>query len=354
MRTYVGLSLSISLLFVLMTSWSVRETMAQETGLVFETVGLQEPSGYDLSSFPFMADDMDKAGSASEEYLHERARRHMAHSLVVSGFLGYMIYGYFVFWDDVEYQEFYVSDWNDTYQRTYAGGSDKVSHAFGGYLITRTASQLYTWSGMPRKKASWLGFTIAQTLLLLGEIEDGFTLVYGFDTVDLTANLIGGALGVFEELHPRFDQCFDFRISYWPSSEYRNRDNFDNIAEDYSGQEFYFVGRLPDDHVGHQFSWLNYLELYAGFRTRGYMPGYKNTCQEPKPGYSMFHKERELLLGISLNIRRVIDRMWPEQEARSGGTTRSLVNYLFEFYQHPLKVGGNMDLSSSRWYYTED
>jgi len=278
------------------------------------------------------------------------SRRYVAHSLLAAGFLGYLTYGYFVFWDDVEYQKFYMSEWNDTYQRSYAGGSDKISHAFGGYLITRTVTQLYSWAGVKKRKAALFGFGVSQTFLLIGEIEDGFTLVYGFDPVDFAANLAGGALGFIEELYPRFDECFDFRFSYWPSIEYRKREHFDNIAEDYSGLEFYFVGKFPEGLLEQEWKWLNFIEIYTGFRSRGYMPGYSKATEIHQPDYTHFYKERELLFGMSLDLRKVVDELfWKEKT--SANPVRSLTNYFFEFYQHPIKFGSGTYLSRQSWYY---
>ncbi|MFC1853881.1 hypothetical protein ACFL27_27165, partial [candidate division CSSED10-310 bacterium] len=58
------------------------------------------------------------------EQLDNYGRRVLyAHGVVGTGFLCYLVYGYYVFWQDVEYYSFKISGWDDTYQRSYAGGS---------------------------------------------------------------------------------------------------------------------------------------------------------------------------------------------------------------------------------------
>lgn len=280
-------------------------------------------------------------------------KRYIAHSLVAAGFIGYLTYGYYVFWQNFEYQEFYISDWNDTHQRSYAGGSDKFSHAFGGYFMTRTISQLYSWSGKEKRSATWLGFWFSQAFLMFGELEDGFTLVYGFDPVDLVSNIGGGLIGVIEELNPSFDEFFDFRISYWPSDEYHKQSDFDNIAEDYSGQTFYFVGKLPKSVLSSRLSWLRYFECYIGFKTKGYMPGYDHSSQDQIEGSTRFNKQRNIVYGISFNIREIFDTMIFRGKRDRFRSLYIGTDYLFEFYQHPLKIGGSSILSRYPYYYVE-
>jgi len=286
-----------------------------------------------------------------QEEVINRKRLWMSHGLLASGILCYLIYGYYVFWTDAEYYRFSISDWNDTHQRSYAGGADKFSHAFGAYIITRSCSRLYRWAGMRKKKAIWLSFSFSQLFLLVGELEDGFTIKYGFDPVDLTSNIAGGLIGVCEETWPTFDKCFDFRMDYWPSREWRIKENFDNIAEDYSGQRFFFVFKTAGLLPTHSRNPLRYLELYAGFRTKGYRPGYSYSITNSQPGYQPYYKERELMIGCSLDVREIIYAILRKKNPEWGERKLPLVDFLFELYQHPLHLYEDISISRYTYYY---
>lgn len=299
-------------------------------------------------SYPFISSYHQELFGVSEKDNGEvgesrhRNRLKYVHSIIGGGVLVYFIYGYFVFWDDATFDDFTVSPINNDHQWNYAGGSDKFSHAFGGYFITRTSSQLYKWAGLSQKKAAFYGFSWAQSLLFLGELEDGFTIKYGFDPVDLGCNILGGILGYCEEIFPGFDATFDFRIAYWPSREYREAESFDNIAEDYSGQQFFGVFR-PSGLLKNtsQYSFLRFAEIYIGYGSRGYMPGdrraYEDQVEEPE----RYVKKREILAGISLDLKEVIHLLWGEDTEDTSGMRKvflSSSDFFFEYYQHPIKI----------------
>lgn len=273
----------------------------------------------------------------------------VANSFLGGGFLAYLIYGYFVFWQDAEYHKFIISDWDNTYQRTYSGGSDKISHAWGGYLITRSCAKLYTWAGMNHYKATWTGFSLAQLFLFLGEIEDGFTIDYGFDPVDVAANISGGLLGVLEELNPTFDSWFDFRISYWPSNEFKHKSNFNNVAEDYSGLSFYWVLTFSAIKPSPYMNWLRFFEIYLGYHTEGFMPGYDYQSASKRPGYIPFNRKRYILIGISVNLMECLDRFYFHNNTNSA--VRNAWNSFFDIYQHPISGDIEIEISKDEWYH---
>lgn len=279
----------------------------------------------------------------------------IAHSLAGGGLLGYSLYARNVFWDDASFHRFTLNDWDDPIQFHYAGGTDKLFHAFGGYFITRTLAKTYKWAGIGDKKASWLGFSFAQALLLSGEIVDGFTLRYGFDPVDAAANVVGGLIGVAEELSPTFDRCFDFRMNYWPSQEYRKREAFHSIAEDYSGQRFYFVFKPGEFHALQNWEWIRYLEVYCGFHSKGYMPGYdhslKYLLEESLSSYQSYYKERNIYFGFSLNLKELLDKKVFRENKNFSKPIQQGADFFFEFYQHPVMFGSDLQISREKYYH---
>lgn len=77
---------------------------------------------------------------------------------------------------------------------------DKMGHLMTNYFESKWVGQLYHWSGVPRRKAAWIGFaggTLFQTTV---EIMDGFSDAWGFSWGDIAFNTIGGTSYLGQEL----------------------------------------------------------------------------------------------------------------------------------------------------------
>ncbi len=219
----------------------------------------------------------------------------------------------------------------------YAGGSDKLGHAWATMGLARaTAETLSQLGGFSRTSSALVGAGLADLLFFGVEVKDGF--YYEFSYGDFLFDSIGAALALATTLSPRFDEMFDFRVQYFPSSEYRAQ--FDhgnvNIAEDYSGEIYlaaFHLGsihRLRDSSWG---SWSRFVDVAAGFGTRGYKPDEpKGTCPTATGDRSGCYSERQnLYFGISLNAQGLFDWLL---EGRST-PARKVTHALFEMFNAP-------------------
>ena len=73
---------------------------------------------------------------------------------------------------------------------TYAGGSDKVGHAFAWWLGLRASTQIFEWFGISRRHSLIAGTTFSLVLGNVVEVGDAFTR-YGFEWPDVIANVAG-------------------------------------------------------------------------------------------------------------------------------------------------------------------
>jgi hypothetical protein len=200
----------------------------------------------------------------------------------------YLTYGALFWWDESP-GDFHMTAEGNMEEDSYAGGSDKFGHAWACYVLTRVFGGLLRWSGAGDIFSEAVGALAVQAIFLFAEIEDAF-YDYGFSWWDMAFNIAGSVLGVLFDLIKPLDDIFDFRIWYWPTSQFVNAEF--NPAEDYSGQFFFLVVKLGGIPLLRD-SGLRFIEIYVGYHTRGY-----------KPLRSV--QERLVFVGLSLDLLRML------------------------------------------------
>jgi Predicted periplasmic lipoprotein (DUF2279) len=188
--------------------------------------------------------------------------------------------------------------------RTYAGGADKLGHAWATMSLARVGTELlHQWGGFDKRTSALVATALSELLFLGVEVKDGF--YYEFSFGDAAGDTAGALAGLALSLSPRLDELFDFRVEYWPSHEYRRQ--FDggnvNIAEDYSGETYLLALHLGGLHALRDARWgglSRFVDVAVGFGTRGYKP------DQPR-GEPDYQHRQELSIGVSLNLQGVAD-----------------------------------------------
>jgi hypothetical protein len=198
----------------------------------------------------------------------------------------------------------------------YAGGADKMGHAWATLALARAGTEMLNqWGGYSRLTSAIVGTSLSEALFLGVELRDGTS--YSFSTGDFVFNTLGAGLAFAQSVWPSVDEAVDFRVEYFPSGAYRDRfsKNTDlDIAEDYSGQSYHLafhlgaIDRLQRWRYG---GWSKFVDLTLGFESRGYKPDplYKideATCAETGMRCD-FAKERNVFVGLSLNAQGLFD-----------------------------------------------
>ena len=115
-------------------------------------------------------------------------------ALVTAGVLiGAPIVGYFAWWRTSSRSSFEFANERWFQRDTYAGGADKASHIFLGYISTLALQSIYR--SLDKTPAQARGLALGVTVLTdaLVEIGDGFSQ-YSFSWEDIAANAIGATL----------------------------------------------------------------------------------------------------------------------------------------------------------------
>jgi hypothetical protein len=188
--------------------------------------------------------------------------------------------------------------------RTYAGGADKFGHAWATMSLGRVGTEMLSqWGGYDRLTSTLIGVGLSEALFIGVEVKDGF--YYEFSFSDLTGDTLGALAAVALSLSPRLDELFDYRVQYWPSTEYRRQ--FDggnvNIAEDYSGETYVLAFHLGGIHALRDAPyglWSQFVDVAVGYGTRGYKP-------DPPGGEPPYMHHQEISFGLSLNVQGLSD-----------------------------------------------
>jgi predicted lipoprotein DUF2279 len=213
---------------------------------------------------------------------------------------------------------------------TYAGGADKLGHAWTALVLTRLGSSLLDASGWNEAAASALASGLCLGALSLVEVNDGYYTE--FSPGDLTADLAGvGAALVLRHI-PGMDDALDFRVQWFPSREFRRHPGA-NFAEDYSGQTYLLafkpraLAEVRDAKGALQT--LQFLNPVIGFETRGYVGA-------PAGGERATHRQT-FLLGLTLDVQAILDVASTSSSAKAR-VSADIGRTLFEYANLPFST----------------
>jgi hypothetical protein len=216
---------------------------------------------------------------------------------------------------------------------TYAGGADKVGHAWINYTMVRGITGILTYGGWDHRASLMVSSLLSFGFFTISEVKDGYHKSYGFSSGDMVCNFLGNGLALALELSPELDRRFAFRVDYLPSSEFIDQvweRGPLNVPEDYTGQKFllaYHLGSIDSLVKNPYFTWVEYVDLDLGFHASGYKP----TPSVPT------EREQTLFVGVSLDLQPLLG------PKGTGGAGRRAMRFVTETYQVPyttLQVGG--------------
>ncbi|MFT5698941.1 MAG: VanZ family protein [Desulforhopalus sp.] len=165
------------------------------------------------------------------------------------------------------------------------GGADKAGHFWATYTFSDALTGLYKHWGYDSRRASTYAAWSAWGVQAFMEMADATSETQGFSWEDMAMNTAGALTSVLMERYPGLDRKIDFRV------EYVFNVDINGIFDDYSNQYYSMVLKL-DGFDSIENTMLKYLELSAGYYTRGYDDDEEDD-------------ERFLYAGVSLNFARL-------------------------------------------------
>lgn len=259
--------------------------------------------------------------SARTAAISEEDRRFRTRALIWGGAGSVLVYGATVWWKDGSSGHFRTTNEGWFGQDTYAGGADKLGHAYFTYTGTRLLKHAFEWAGNDKDTSLILSATTVFGTLLAVETLDGFSKRYKFSKEDMVMNAVGTGLGLLFEKNKRLDDLLDFRLHYWPSSDAKRLNQVGPIG-DYSGQTYLLVAKATGVPQLRSHDVLRYFELAAGYGSRGF---------EPNDGAPAPDRSRHVYLGVSLNISEILRNTMfrgATEKSRSQRVTETVLEYV--------------------------
>lgn len=223
------------------------------------------------------------------------------------------VYGKRKWWQDGFRSRFTAVDEGWFGQDTYSGGADKLGHFYMTYASSRLLTRAFVWDGASHEKslqiAAW--YTLGAYTAI--EVLDGFSRKWSFSREDVLMNAAGVGAGVLLESHPGLDRMLDLRVLYRPAREEGR--SFDPFG-DYSGQTYLIVAKLAGFPGLRPTGLLRYVEVAAGYGTRGYESG------------SGRHSRRNVYVGLSLNLSELIGGAPAGEEGRARRFAKTALEYV--------------------------
>jgi Predicted periplasmic lipoprotein (DUF2279) len=210
---------------------------------------------------------------------------------------------------------------------TGSGGLDKAGHAYGAYM---TSELLYFRLSMRhggRPVTSLYPALFGTFLYQYIEFFDGFSVDHGYSYEDVIMNQLGVTLSLLRHASPRLGKLLDYRLFYYPSGGSSFRPMID-----YEGQKFFGVlkvGGIP----GVERTPLRYLELLAGYYTRGF-PRYAQATR----------KSQHVFVGVGLSLSELIFKPL----AAERGEPFRFIDLATNYFQSPLYVSAERQRGTSR------
>lgn len=189
---------------------------------------------------------------------------------------------------------------------------DKVGHAFSTFQLSRIGSASYAWTGIPKKKAAFLGTGSALLVMTSVEIFDGYSDHWGFSWGDIAANTLGASFFLMQEMawqEPRIKFSYSFHQTKYANIRpaLLGSTFTEQLLKDYNGQTFWLSGNIrsfaPSWHAIPR--WLN---LAIGYGAEGMVGGHDNIFSDSNNqivDYSLkYPRIREYFLSFDIDLTK--------------------------------------------------
>jgi Predicted periplasmic lipoprotein (DUF2279) len=210
---------------------------------------------------------------------------------------------------------------------TYAGGSDKLGHAWGNLALSRLTTDLLRAGGWGKVSSSVIASSLCFSFFFFVEVKDGF--YYEFSPGDLAGDAAGALLSIAMTNWPALDDAIDFRVQWFPSIGYR-RDLTSNFVEDYSGQTYVLAfkpGSLRAVRDSKYLRWMSYVDPVIGFDSHNFKP--------TPPDADMVPQWQRLFVGVSLDMQAVLDDAFHGHRSRGARIGQGITHRVFELGNLP-------------------
>lgn len=190
---------------------------------------------------------------------------------------------------------------------------DKLGHVYTTNKLSLGITDLFYWSGLPKRKSVLLGSTVGLGLQTTLEILDGRSAEWGFSWSDMGANFLGSSSYAIQELlwnEERFKYKFSYHQTPYASlrPEVLGSTFSERFLKDYNGQTywlsfspftFFKSSKIPD--------WIC---LSLGYSVDQKLVGDQEIYYSSLDNHT-YYSSREFILSLDIDFSRLpIKRVW--------------------------------------------
>ena len=186
---------------------------------------------------------------------------------------------------------------------------DKCGHAITAFYISRIGYSTYRWSGVNETKAAWFGGLFGFAYMLNVEILDGFSSQWGFSLGDFTANTLGSAIFVTQQLawhEQRFSMKYSFHQTKY--AQYRPDllgDNLiQNMIKDYNGHSYWISGNISS-FLPERSKFPRWINVAVGYGSEGMTGAFGNSANHNGQQIPPFPRYRKFFLSLDIDLTRI-------------------------------------------------
>ena len=186
---------------------------------------------------------------------------------------------------------------------------DKCGHAITAFYISRIGYSTYRWSGVNETKAAWFGGLFGFAYMLNVEILDGFSSQWGFSLGDFTANTLGSAIFVTQQL-AWHEQRFSLKYSFHQTkyAQYRPDllgDNLiQNMIKDYNGHSYWISGNISS-FLPERSKFPRWINVAVGYGSEGMTGAFGNSANHNGQQIPPFPRYRKFFLSLDIDLTRI-------------------------------------------------
>jgi hypothetical protein len=187
---------------------------------------------------------------------------------------------------------------------------DKLGHAITSYIVTRSLTNLFNWTGVNPETSMWLSVGGSQLFMSTVEIMDGHSENWGFSVSDIVANMSGAALYVGQQ-YLWNEQRVTMKVGFRKSMYAKYRPNIlgenlpQQIIKDYNALSFW-LSVNPRSFMSENSNFPHWLSVSLGYGANGMIGGHENPelfDLEGKP--IKFERYRQWFLAPDVDLWRI-------------------------------------------------
>ncbi|MCX6281675.1 MAG: DUF2279 domain-containing protein [Bacteroidetes bacterium] len=208
---------------------------------------------------------------------------------------------YFLWYKDYPQSSFHFFNDNNEWLQM-----DKCGHATTSYYISMIGNWSYRWAGLSKKQSAWFGGLLAEAYMLNIEILDGFSAEWGFSMGDFTANTLGAAMFVSQQLiwdEQRFRLKFSYHQTTYPvyNPNLLGSSWMSQILKDYNGQSYWFSGNIST-FLPKSSRFPKWLNIAFGYGANGMTGASANSTDPNIPPQDRY---RRFMLSVDVDLTRI-------------------------------------------------